>query len=208
MASYFYVVDAEWYGRQLVPALAASWRGRTLKPCRVLCRKLAPAARDFWQRYGGGEPLPVLCQVADGLAFDRNVWHLLVGEILLHAGELPLLQTAPDTLRRLVGASAEQDRTRYAPVDQAHFGSRDLVFGSAYYQSDKTGLNDRDDVARLADYLAAIDPGRWTPDDLTFLDSPEDREEELAFVREWFPALQHLYRQARQRGQVIICEVP
>ena len=33
-----------------------------------------------------------------------------------------------------------------------------------------------------------------------------EREEELAYVRDWFPALVDLYRRCADAGRVIVCE--
>ncbi|HKI34715.1 MAG TPA: hypothetical protein VKA46_22855, partial [Gemmataceae bacterium] len=97
-----------------------------------------------------------------------------------------------------------------APIRQAHFGSHDLVFGGGFYRPDAAGCNEAADVARLAEYLAAIDPNRWTVADLDGLrefDDDADRADELEFAREVFSSLGELYRGARDAGQVVICEV-
>jgi len=92
-----------------------------------------------------------------------------------------------------------------APIQQAHRGTRDLTFGAAVYRPEHAGYNNVENVSRLADYLAAVRPQEWTPTDLIGLKGAEDgaeREEELAFAREWFPALADLFRRARERGAV------
>src|SRR5262249_42178008 len=100
-------------------------------------------------------------------------------------------------------------RERFCPIDQVHFGSRDLVFGLAYYRPESTGWNDVADVDRLTAYLDAVDPGRWSAaqlQDLPGLETPEDRQDELEFAHEWFQSLRDMYATARQRKQVIICD--
>lgn len=120
------------------------------------------------------------------------------------------MQTAPATLTCLLAPAAlhETQRTRLAPIQQAHFGSRDLLFAGRPYRPDHAGCNLLDDVARLADYLAGIDPSRWAPEDLQPLAelSPEDRADELEFARDWLTPLCEMYQRARQRRQIVVCE--
>jgi hypothetical protein len=92
---------------------------------------------------------------------------------------------------------------------QAHYGSRDVRLGGGYYRPEHAGTNDAADVGRLADYLASVDPQRWTPADLALLPdfaTAEERADELEYVRDWFPALRDLYQQARERNQIVVCE--
>ena len=138
----------------------------------------------------------------------------MLGEVLLFAAaDVPELETAPDTLCRLLAAEHYGEellpRESFAPIQQAHFGTRDLTFGAAVYRPDHVGVNDADDTARLAAYLAAIDPQGWTVADLAGLRGVEedDRAEELEYVREWFPALVAMYQRASERCQVVVCEV-
>lgn len=214
MGIYFLLHDARRFEGQIAPALANSRREHSFLPCRGLCAALAPEAVAFHERYYAGSEEPLLCRVAHGLPFDRHLWRLLVGEILLYAAaEVPELQTAPDTLRRLLAPERPRDefasRAQSPPVDQVHFGARDLTFGPAFYQPESTGVNDVADVERLAAYLAAVDPSRWSAaglDGVPGLESAEDREEELEFARDWFPPLRDVYRNAQLRGQLIVCE--
>jgi hypothetical protein len=93
---------------------------------------------------------------------------------------------------------------------QAHFGTQGLVFGGGFYRPDAVGYNDREDVARLDDYLTAVDATRWTVADLAGLRAfgdDDERADELEFAREVFESLRNLYRGARAAGQVVICEV-
>jgi hypothetical protein len=196
------------------PALAASWRTRSFDPCRTLCSELAPAARAFTERFHTGPEEPLMYSVPRGLPFDRHFWQLLVGELLLYgATEIPEIQTAPDTLCSLLAPESYRQgwiaRTRFAPIQQAHFGTRELLFGIRCYRPEQAGYNDIEDVARLSDYLASQTPEQWKAADLAELrdvGDDEDRQEELEFAREWFPVLVELYQRARARRQLIVCE--
>jgi hypothetical protein len=213
MPLYHLLLEASAFHERIRPALAAAWRRRSFDPCRLLCEALIPAALAFSRRHHiGGEPL--LCRVACGLRFERGLWRHVVGEVLwFSAAEIPELQTAPDTLCCLLAPERYREgpapRERFAPVEQVHFGARDLTFGGGYYRPEHAGYNDRADVARLVDYLASLDPGRWTADQLAPLEGmggEEDRAEELDFVRDWFGPLRDLYARARQEDRIIVCE--
>jgi hypothetical protein len=208
MPLYFLLLDGARFEGSVVPALAAAWRGRSFTPCRPLCASLLPAVREFAERYRTGADEPLLGRVArEEVPFDRNVWRLLAGEVLLYAAtDIPEFQTAEDTLTYVV-APESNDGT--APIAQAHHGSRDLVLGG-YYRPEQAGWNDHNDVARLADYLGGIDVGRWRPDDLAGVPGlpEEDREDELAFAGECLAALHEMYERARAGGQVVVCETP
>ncbi len=210
MADYFLMLDAASFEGRVRRTLAASRRLRSFDPCRALCADLAPAARAYAERYHVGGDDPLVCRIAAGLPFDRDVWRALVGEVLLFtAVEIPEFQTCEETLCRLLApgrCDAEMtERELLPPILQAHRGSRDLTFGAAVYRPQQAGYNNTADVARLADYLGAVRPELWTPEALA--DSPDDEaEEELAFAREWFPALADLFRRARERGCVLVHE--
>jgi hypothetical protein len=212
---YFMLHDADFFHRQVCPALAESWRKRSFTPCRPLCAALLPAAAAFAERYHTGALEPLLARAGLGLPFERNIWRFLAGEILLYgAKSIPDIQTAPDTLACLLARETylldEDARDRLSPIQQVHHGARDLVFGGGYYRPENAGWNDVDDISRLADYLEAIDPGQWSAADLAPLRGIADEEErvdELEFAREWFPELAALYKQAGQRGQVLVCEI-
>jgi hypothetical protein len=214
MPLYFLLHDAARFRDDIRPALAEAWRRRDFGPCRSLCAALALAAVAFAERYHTGHDEPLLARVARGaVPFDRAFWRLLVGEALLYgAAAVPEVLTAPDTVCHLLapGQDDAASRTQFAPIRQAHFGTRDLVFGGGFYRPDAAGYNDVDDVVRLTDHLAAVDPARWTAADLDGLrpfggdDEPAD---ELAFAREVFPSLVELYRGARDAGRVVVCEV-
>jgi hypothetical protein len=214
MADYFLCLDAETFTRQIRPALAASWQQRSFKPCGALCTALLPAAREYTARYHTGDDETLLSQVPRGLAFDRACWRLLVGEVLLFAAvEIPEFQTNAETLCCLLDRehypSERTNREHFTTIQQVLWGSRDLTFGGTVYRPDQAGYNDLDDVARLAPYLAAVRPEDWTVEDLRALRDMEDEEEradELAFVREWFPVLVELYQRIQARGQVVVIE--
>jgi hypothetical protein len=215
MPVYYMVLDGDWFEQEMVPALTASWQQRSFEPCRTLCTALLPAAQSFAVQYHTGSEQPMLALAAQGISFDRRYWQLLVGEILLFAAaEIPEIQICPETLCCLLAPDHSERHAvsleQAVPIQQAHFGSRDLLFGPRPYRPGHVGYNNRDDVCRLLAYLDAQQPDRWTPTPLQALPNladDEERGEELAFAREWFPALQGMYRRAQDRGQVIVCEL-
>jgi hypothetical protein len=214
MAEYFLCLDNEMFTRQIRPALAASWHQRRFAPCLELCNQLLPAARDYADRYHTGEEEPLMARIASGFPFDRACWRLLVGEVLLFAAaEIPELQTNAETLCCLLAPqqyhSGDVLREQFAPIQQVLRGSRDLTFGSAVYRPEHTGHNDVEDVARLTDYLTSVRPEQWTVEDLRPLrdvENDDERADELAFVREWFPVLVELYQRLQARGRVVVIE--
>jgi hypothetical protein len=202
---YFLLHDAGGFHGRIAPALAASWRQRSFGPLAALAAELAPALGAFAERYRlTAKEQPLLRHISANQPFDRRLWRHLAGEVLLYAAaDAPTLQTAPATLACLLAPEP------FAPIQQAHYGSRDLDFGGAVYRPDQAGLNDVADVARLADDLAAVDTSRWTTADLRplpELSDDEERAEELAFARDCLAALRALYEGARERGQVVVCE--
>ena len=98
------------------------------------------------------------------------------------------------------------ERSQFTPIQQAHFGSRDLTFGARHLSSRVRRLQQRRRRARLADYLASVRPESWTVADLDALRDMdlEDRADELEFAREWFPALVEMYRR-RRPADVLSC---
>ncbi len=210
MSLYFLVLESQLFEEEIRPALAVSWKRRDFGPCRALCARLLPMARDFADRYHLGSQEPLIASVAKGLTFDRIFWKHLVGEMLWFcAAEIPEIETSPDALGCLQARGQRWDlttrRADLPPIMQAHHGSRDLVFGGGFYRPEHAGYSNVDDVARLAAYLGAIQPAAWQAQDLANV-APEEREEELAFLRDWFPPLQALYATAAQRGRIIACE--
>ena len=206
MADYFFLLDANAHLKDGDPPARPRElenARRSFLPCRSLCESLLPAAHEFRTRYHSGDDEPLLALVLNGLTFDRHIWRSLVSECLLFAAvEIPEFQVCAETLCCLLAPDAYRDeiheRASYAPIQQAHFGARDLTFGAAIYRPEHAGLNDDADVLRLADYLGGIDPNLWTIDHLAELRDVEneDRTEELEFAREWFPALVEMYWRA------------
>jgi len=208
MLLYFYLMGAAFLRDCMRPALADAWRQRSFAPCRDLCAEVVA-------RSAHTPPDDcVVRQVARGLSFAREFWQGLVGELLVFACEdMPLVQTAPATLCCLLAPRqytlGDVPRSAFAPIQQAHFGSRDLRFGGAFYRPDHAGLNDEDDVARLLRYLDGIDSNVWNESllcPMVEFASCEERAEELAFIRDWWPALVEIYRSATIQRQVIVCE--
>jgi hypothetical protein len=217
MPLYFLQLDGHTFHQRMTPALAACWRERSFGPCRGLCAVLAPGAIAYAERYHTGPDEPLLCRIARDEAvppLDAALWRYLAGEILLYgAADVPDVQTAPDTLCCLLApdhfAQNGRPRDQFAPIQQAHRGTHDLYFGGGFYRPDQAGYNDADDVARLAQYLATINPDSWSPANLADLpDAPDEeaRAEELAFARECLASLHDLYGRAARAGQVIVCE--
>jgi len=215
MPLYFLLLDADSFTQRLVPPLAAAWRQRSFQPCRPLADWLQPAWTALRDGFLAGTSEPLLAAVGRGLPFDRHTWRLLAGEALLvAAAEMPEIQTAPETLRCLLAPETldkpERSRDCYTPVEQAHFGSRDLTMGGAIYRPDHAGYNDSADARRLADYLSSIDPACWRVEALARmpeLADEEERAEELDFARDWFGPLCDLYRRAAAHRQIVVCEM-
>jgi len=215
MPLYFLLLNAERFHKRIVPALAASRQQRNFEPCRELCTELLPAVDTFRQRYhlGPDESLP--SQVLHGLPFNVAFWRSLVGEVLLYsAAEAPEFQTAPDTLCSLLAPERYREgdvpRERFAPIQQAHFGTRDLTFGGAFYRPEHAGWNNTADVLRLAEYFQAVNPERWQPAQVLALPEVADEEEaaeELLFARERLAPLREMYQRAAAGGHVVISEL-
>jgi hypothetical protein len=204
---YFYVLEGPFFHGVMAPALSHAHRQRSFAPCHDLCRQLLAENAEV-------PPDSIVRAVLTGLPFERSFWQGLVGECLVHgARDIPRLATAPASLCCLLAPTHHEKpdapRDHYAPIQQVHFGSRDLRFGGGFYRPDHVGLNDHDDVTRLAAYLEAIDCAAWSPGQLKglpdLLDDTE-RAEELAYVRDWWPSLVELYQNARGRQLVVVCE--
>jgi hypothetical protein len=209
MADYFLVHDAEFLDGRLRPELGEAWRRRSFGPCRALCADLRAAAEDYASRYHLGDE-PLLLRAQSGLTFDRAVWRALVGEALLFAAlEVPELPANADALCRLLGGEGGAERGQWPPIRQVLFGARDLTLGGAVYRPERAGLNAPADVARLAGFLEEVRPEAWSADDLLGLPDladAEDRADELAYVREWFPVLVDLYRRSAAAGRALVLE--
>src|SRR5262245_34787273 len=99
MSLYFLVLDAAHLHDQVVPALGASWRRRSFEPLRPLAESLKPSVEAFAGRFFTGQDESLLLRAGRDLPFDREVWRLLAGEILLYsARDIPEIETAPQTL--------------------------------------------------------------------------------------------------------------
>jgi|HubBroStandDraft_4_1064222.scaffolds.fasta_scaffold270497_2 hypothetical protein len=200
---YFMVLPGDWYRQLLVPALQECWLRRNFLPAEAICRELSAVAREFVQN--DASELPVSLQVVSGLQFRPEYWKLLVGELLLFgAAELPELETPLRSYAAVMHQHLSDSRYSFQPIQQAVQGSRDIRFGT-YYRPEHAGWNDETDVLRLATQLAAIDPTKWVSDDLAG-EGVEDRDDELAFLREWFPRLTETYQRAADLNRVIVCE--
>ncbi|GEM_PF-1996456 len=208
MLHYFYLLQRTWLNTSLRPALSASWRQRRFAPCLPLCGALVAT-----------RPIPddaVVRAVIAGAGYDRSLWHALIGECLVFgADELPRIPCMIDVLTcwlapHRLGADPA-GRAAFTPIEQVYFGTRDLRCAGGWYRPDHVGWNDADDLARLTDYLQSIDIGKWDAEalaPLSHLPNAAERAEELAYVRDWWPALIDMYAQARSAGQVIVCERP
>src|SRR5207245_9997279 len=111
------------------------WQLRSVEPCRPLCSDLTPAALAFMKELASSSEEPLVCKVARDLPFDRHFWQFLVGELLfVAAAEIPEIQIAPETLCFLLSPESYRHgaipRARFAPIQQAHFGKRELLFGT------------------------------------------------------------------------------
>ena len=64
------------------------------------------------------------------------------------------------------------------------------------------------DVERLTAELDCVNPQRWTEADLADLRNvpADDRAEELAYARDWFPVLRDFFRRVRQGGSILVHE--
>src|SRR5262245_58276278 len=197
MADYLLVHDRTTFEHQVRPVLAEAHARHSFRPCHVLVQTWLPVALDYARRYHVN-PDDLLLPRVEALPFDRAIWRGLVGELLLVAArEFPDLPPNLDGLTHLLPAT-----------HPALHGSRDLTFGLATYRPGHAGLNDADDVARLASDLGSVNPGAWTEGHLADLPdlAEEDRGFELEYAREWFAVVADLYRRAASTGHLVICE--
>src|SRR5947209_14770638 len=151
---YLLVHDTDSYYSTISPALALSWRRRSLEPLIELSSGLASKLKEFSERFRlTTDEQPLLLRLSADRPFDRRLWRHLAGEVLLYAAaDAPPIQTAPDTFAGLLApehlAAGATPREQLAPIRQVHFGSRDLDFGGVVYRPDHAGFNDIADVAR------------------------------------------------------------
>jgi hypothetical protein len=195
---YFLLHDAAPFNDRLVPCLAASWRRRMFGPLVELAADLRATLADFAERFRlTADERPMLARLTADQPFDRRLWRHVAGEVLLYAAaDTPPIQTDLEALGALVGSDHRET------VRQAHLGSRDLDFDGVPYRPGHAGIHYTADVGRMADAMHDIDQDGWSAAAL----AGDDPAEELAFARECFTALQTMYEQAQQCGQVIICE--
>src|SRR6516162_5265496 len=193
MPLYFMLHDPRRFYGLLAPALAASWRQRSFAPCVELRAALEKELWDFADANCIKREDIFLLRVRPNTRFDRDVWRILVGEMLLcAAADVPEIPTAAETLTRLLPAHPE--------LVQAHYGTRPLVFGGGWYRPDDASYNDCDDVARILESLQGLEPARWTTADLSGWREGEidyERRDELEFARAALPPLCALYQRAK-----------
>jgi hypothetical protein len=202
MPRFFMLHDPQRFNDLLSPALAASWRRRSFGPCGALRAALDEELGRFADENRIKREDLFLLRIGGHTPFDRDLWRVLVGEVLLcAAADVPEIPTAAETLGRLLLGNVQ--------IVQAHQGTRPLVFGWGWYRPDNAGYNDCEDVLRLSAYLHGLEPARWTTADLGPRregESEEERQEELEFARATLPPLRAMYERARADGQIIICE--
>src|SRR5262245_60907892 len=128
MPIYFLIHDGPRFHERIRPVLAESWRIRSFEPCKSLAAELLAKAWEFIP--DAAEPM-LARLVGQGLPFDRDCWRMVVGEVLMFAAlDMPLIQTAPETLRCLLEPATYRPergpREGFTPIEQVHFGARDL----------------------------------------------------------------------------------
>ena len=175
MADYFLMLDAAAFEGRVRPALAASRRLHSFDPCRALCAELAPAARAYAERYHVGGDESLVDRVAGRpVVRPRRLAGAGRRGAAVHGRGNPGISDLRRNALPAAGAGITDgkeitERESLPPILQAHRGSRDLTFGAAVYRPEHAGYNNVADVARLADYLTAVRPERWTPADLAGL---------------------------------------
>jgi hypothetical protein len=205
-------ISASLFTERIRPVLAKCRVEGSFTAGKGLFEELLPRIHEYHASYHGLASETLVEQAIHGLPFDSAVWRAVVGEVMLFAADdLPLLRLSPLALCCLLagGNDDEKSRERFAPIQQVLFGSRDLLFAGYCYRPDSAGFNDLADVGRLNEFLQAVDPGCWRPDDLlkmTDLPDDEERAEELEFVRQGWPDLVEMYRSANDKKQIIVCE--
>src|ERR671934_2437109 len=101
MPLYFMLHDADNFAKLIHPALAASWHRRAFGPCVALRDALAEDVARFVKDYHVTPGDLFLPHVEPDTPFDRRMWRVLVGEVLLcGAVQTPEIPAAPETLGR------------------------------------------------------------------------------------------------------------
>jgi hypothetical protein len=213
MPIYFYLHERRWFQDEFVRGMAECRRLRSFRPCLALCRSMAAAAQDYWRRFHIGDDVPLVCQVDAGSRYEPNIWELLVGElIVVGAQQIPEIALAPEMLCRLAaGGPVEIDpleRESFAPMQQAHLGTRALRLGPAHYRPRHVGWNDSDAVARLAAYLAAVSPETWAGETLIQCGvEPDEAADERDYAITCLTDLRNVYDGAAAAGLIIVAEL-
>jgi len=186
---------------------------QSFAPCIPLCQSLAPAAVRFHERYHLGNDRPLLCRLHEPTTFSPVVWRLLVGEMIIFgAADIPELLQAPELLCHLTSESPcsfdPLRRAEFAPIQQAHLGTRDLCFGSIPFRPSYVGWNAQEDVDRLADYLAKLQSTAWSPSMLAHRGIDEGQlADELDYTLMCLSELRDIYRRAATAQHVIVAEL-
>jgi hypothetical protein len=203
MPLYFMLHDPQRFHGLLSPALAASWRQRRFDSCEQLRTELSAELSRFVEENRIRREDLFLFRAGPSIPFGRDLWRVLIGEVLLcAAADVPEIPAAVETLRRLLPSD---DR-----IIQAHHGTHPLVFGGGWYRPDNAGYNDRADIARLLKFLQELQPASWTIADFGPWregESEEQRRDELEFARAALPSLCALHERAMKNEQLIICEL-
>lgn len=203
MPPYFYLLDTSFFLETALPTLAACQRGHTFAPLIAVLPFLRIPAGDY----------SILGQ-AEAMPFDRHVLQAVVGQVLIFgARDMPRLPLDPPSVVALLAPDQfghpATDRSSLAPIQQVFWGSRDLMIGNKAFRPYHVGWNNADDVRRLSNYLESVVPDAWSPEALLpvpTLPQAEDRAEELALIRDWWPELVSLYRRAYEERGVVVCE--
>jgi hypothetical protein len=200
---YFYLIPFERFQKRLVPALASSWKRRNFHEIIDLYRQ---SAGEKGLRLDNVQQLSSQLQLAsESRLFRPDIWLIVVAEALLAASaELPEIETPLESWARLLGQDLAETRPKYAPIQKAVLGSLDLFLG-CYYRPENAGWNDFSDVREFAGWLRKVQAETWRPEFLTHIPS-EDREEELAYAKEWFGLFTAMYDRAEQAEYVVVCE--
>jgi hypothetical protein len=137
--------------------------------------------------------------------FSKAGWKDVVGEVLLAtASDAPMIETPLEIWAKFLVQPLNEERIEFSLIQQAILGAKDLTFGGVFYRPNHNGLNDREDVGRLLDWLVTVDPAIWSSDNHP--EGVQVSSDELAFAKEWFPELVRLYDQAAREDSVIVCE--